>query len=113
MAKPDAAATDVFNAAARAGFGPTLEQNPDFLKKEAGESGKNISGGQTRMIALARIILKDPPVLLMDEPTEGLDIDAESNLLHLLSSWKGAKTVILVTHKKSLVSIADHHYNLQ
>jgi ATP-binding cassette subfamily C protein CydC len=113
LAKPGAADTDVFNAAARAGFGPTLEQNPDFLKNQAGESGKNISGGQARMIALARIILKDPPVLLMDEPTEGLDIDAERNLLNLLSSWKSTKTVILVTHKKSLVSIADHHYNLQ
>lgn len=113
LAKPGAVDTDVFNAAVRAGFGPTLEQNPDFLKKQAGESGKNISGGQARMIALARIILKDPPVLLMDEPTEGLDIEAERNLLNLLSSWKGIKTIILVTHKKSLVSIADHHYNLQ
>jgi ATP-binding cassette, subfamily C, bacterial CydC len=113
LAKPDAADRDVFNAAVRAGFGPTLKQHPEFLKKQAGESGKNISGGQARMIALARIILKDPPVLLMDEPTEGLDIGAERNLLNLLSSWKGSKTIVLVTHKKSLIAIADRHYTLQ
>jgi ATP-binding cassette subfamily C protein CydC len=113
LAQPKANDQNVLNAAVRAGLGPILEKQPDFLRKQAGESGKNISGGQARMIALARIILKDPPVLLLDEPTEGLDMDAEKNLLNLLTSWKGIKTVILVTHKKSVVSIADHHYNLQ
>ena len=112
LARPDATDREVFDAAVRAGLGPTLEGYPDFLQKQAGESGKNISGGQARMIALARIILKDAPLLLLDEPTEGLDSNAEQNLINLIASWKGTKTVVLVTHKAGLLSICDYHQRL-
>jgi ATP-binding cassette, subfamily C, bacterial CydC len=107
LARTDATEREVKDAAIRAGLGPEILHNPQFLYNIAGESGKNISGGQSRMIALARIILKDSPVLLLDEPTEGLDTKSEANFIKLLTSWKGKKTVIIVTHKRSLILLAD------
>jgi len=107
LARTDATEREVKDAAIRAGLGPEILHNPQFLYNIAGESGKNISGGQSRMIALARIILKDSPVLLLDEPTEGLDTKSEANFIKLLTSWRGKKTVIIVTHKRSLILLAD------
>ena len=113
MAKKNALEAEVFQAAIQAGFDQALKQNPEFLSLIAGESGKNISGGQAKMISLARIILKEPPVVLLDEPTEGLDKNAEDNLRQLLFLWRRTKIIILVTHKKSLIEIADHNIILK
>ncbi|HEY4195157.1 MAG TPA: ATP-binding cassette domain-containing protein, partial [Mucilaginibacter sp.] len=112
IGKSTAPAAGVFQAALLAGLGPTIQKHPDFLTWKAGVSGVNISGGQARMISLARIVLKDPPILLLDEPTEGLDVHAEKELIKLLLSWKRTKIVIIVTHKLSLQAIADVCLNI-
>jgi ATP-binding cassette subfamily C protein CydC len=112
LAKDHATDADVLEAARLAGLGPYLESDPGFLQTSAGEMGKNVSAGQARMIALARIILKDAPVWLLDEPTEGLDTLAEQRMIELILSNKKGKTIVFVTHKRSNFFLADHHLTL-
>ena len=112
LAKDQATDEEVLEAATLAGLGPYLAADPGFLPTSAGEMGKYVSAGQARMIALARIILKDAPIWLLDEPTEGLDMLAEQRMIELILANKGRKTIVLVTHKRHNFLLADHHLHL-
>ena len=72
-----------------------------------GEHGSGLSGGQQRRVAVARALLRDTPVLLLDEPTTGLDPAAESRLVAGLLTRTHGRTVILVTHQARLAAQAD------
>jgi ATP-binding cassette, subfamily B, bacterial len=72
-----------------------------------------LSGGQQRRIAIARALLRDTPVLLLDEPTAGLDAATESLLMGGLSASSCGKTVILVTHQARLAALADRVVTLE
>src|SRR5262249_15539215 len=72
-----------------------------------GRAGRAVSGGERKGISLARAIATELPVLLLDEPTAGLDRASEARVLEALSLLRGRRTVILVSHQPEVVSIAD------
>jgi ATP-binding cassette subfamily C protein CydC len=112
LARDHATAAEIMEAARLAGLGPYLATDPGFLETSAGEMGQRVSAGQARMIALARIILKNAPIWLLDEPTEGLDALAEQRMIELILANKRRKTIVLVTHKRGNFLLADHHLKL-
>ncbi|WP_162996391.1 amino acid ABC transporter ATP-binding/permease protein [Mucilaginibacter celer] len=112
LAKTCCTTPEVIHAAIKSGLFKAEKNAMAFLKKPVGTGGRHLSTGQSRMIALARIILKDAPIILLDEPTEGLSQTAEHNFLKLIRSWKGYKTILIVTHKTALLDIADHRISL-
>jgi ABC-type bacteriocin/lantibiotic exporter with double-glycine peptidase domain len=112
LARPDATSEEVMQASRLAGLSPFLAADPGFLQTSAGEMGQHVSAGQARMIAFARIILKDAPIWLLDEPTEGLDARAEQHMIELLGRNKRRKTIVIVTHKTNNFFPADHHLHI-
>jgi len=77
-----------------------------------GERGEGVSAGQRRRIALARAILRDAPLLLLDEPTESVDPETEQALLASLPEVFTGRTVVLVTHRPALLELCDHVIHL-
>ena len=71
----------------------------DGLNSWLGEGGRQLSGGELRRLAIARALLHDAPLMLLDEPTEGLDATTESQILDLLANVMKGKTVLMVTHR--------------
>lgn len=97
LAAPDAS-DDVLSAMLeRVGLHKLLED--DGLNSWLGEGGRQLSGGELRRLAIARALLHDAPLMLLDEPTEGLDATTESQILDLLATAMVGKTVIMVTHR--------------
>jgi ABC-type transport system involved in cytochrome bd biosynthesis fused ATPase/permease subunit len=72
-----------------------------------GAAGRSVSGGERRAIAIARALSSKLPVLLLDEPTAGLDEAAQKRVLEAIANLRGARTVILVTHSRAPLEIAD------
>ncbi len=103
LAKPDASDAQLRRAVELAGLAPFVDAQPRGIDTYVGESGVLVSGGEARRIALARVLLKDAPILLLDEPTEGLDAATEADVLAALSDFAAHKTVVLVTHRQALL----------
>lgn len=76
-----------------------VASQPDGLDTWVGEAGLRLSGGQARRVAIARALLKDAPVLLLDEPTEGLDAETERQLMRALFRLMEGRSVLLITHR--------------
>ena len=110
--RPGAGPAEVLAAAERAGVASFAAGLPDGYDTQVGEHGHRLSGGQQRRVAIARALLRDTPVLLLDEPTTGLDAATESRLLDGLSASTRGKTVILVTHHARLAALADRTVTL-
>lgn len=110
LAKPDAGEDEIWAALERARAAEFVRAMPDGLATWIGEQGGLVSGGQARRIALARAFLKGAPVLLLDEPTEGLDEDTEAEFLDALDAWLEEDTrrsVLIVTHRARLLKRAE------
>ncbi len=75
-----------------------------------GERGVQLSGGQRQRIAIARALIRDPELLILDEATSGLDRETEAELILTLSDLKRSRTTIVVSHRSSMLSIADYVY---
>ena len=86
---------------------------PEGLNTWVGESGVKVSGGEARRIALARLYLKDAPILILDEPTEGLDSETERDVFQALSVFATKKTIIMVTHRAAGLSLVDKVYRME
>jgi ATP-binding cassette subfamily B protein len=98
---------EIRNAARRACIEHEILELPGGFRAEVHERGQNLSGGQKQRLALARVFLKDPPVLILDEATSALDTISESRIQEWLSAMRGRRTVILVAHRLSSLLHAD------
>ncbi len=112
MAKPEATDEELHQALLLAGLDNFIQQLPEGLETWVGEHGVKVSGGEARRIALARVYLKNAPILLLDEPTEGLDSETEAQVLATLAKISVDKTVIMVTHRLAGLEWVDHIYHL-
>ena len=80
---------------------------PDGFDTIVAESGKSLSGGQRQRLAIARAIVRQAPILLLDEPTSNLDIDSESAVIQSLSGATAGRTTILITHRPETLKLVD------
>lgn len=113
IAKPHATQTELNEAINFAGLTQFIRRLPDGINTWVGESGAKISGGEARRIALVRLYLKNPPILLLDEPTESLDADTERDVLTALANFSQDKTLVMVTHRTVGLELIDVIYNME
>jgi len=99
---------EVKKAIERVGLKPLVESLPDKYNTIVGENGSRFSGGEQERIALARILLQDAPIVLLDEPTVGLDPITENDLLETFFDVLKDKTIIWVTHHLQGITHVDH-----
>lgn len=99
LARPDAAEEDLWEALEAAQLADFVASAPQGLDTWIGEAGRRISGGQARRLAVARAVLRNAPVWILDEPTEGLDRDTEHRLMDSLLTVTRGRTVLLITHR--------------
>lgn len=97
----------VVRAAELAGVMDFLKDSAHGLDTQVGERGEQLSGGQRQAIAIARALLYDPPVLILDEPTASMDPASEARLKVHLEALTRDKTTLLITHKGSMLSLVD------
>lgn len=107
LAKPEASDEELMAALDAAQLGEFVRALPRGLDTWIGEDGVTLSGGQARRLALARVILKDAPILLLDEPTAGLDAATESALIETLRPVLAGKTVLMITHRPGALPDMD------
>ncbi|MDD1610928.1 MAG: ATP-binding cassette domain-containing protein, partial [Methylococcaceae bacterium] len=113
LAKRHATPIELNTAIQFAGLTQFIERLPDGIQTWVGESGAKISGGEARRIALARLYLKNAPILLLDEPTEGLDADTERDIFTALKAFANNKTLIMVTHRPVGLELVDVVYSME
>lgn len=102
------ATTDEIAAAARgAAIAPFIDSLPDGYDTRVGERGLKLSGGEKQRVAIARTLLKNPPVLILDEATSALDSRTEAEILSTLEAIEQGRTTIVIAHRLSTVVHAD------
>ena len=107
MGAPLADDASVLRAAAIAGVDQFVHRHPMGYDMPVGERGELLSGGQRQAIAVARALLHDPPVLILDEPTSAMDNGSENRLKNRLATELEGRTLVLVTHRASLLNLVD------
>ena len=105
--KPDATAGEIVEAARRANIADFIETLPDGFETQVGERGARLSGGQKQRIAIARVFLKNPPLLIFDEATSALDNESEGAVQAALSELAQGRTTIVIAHRLSTIKDAD------
>lgn len=108
MARPDATDDDLVRAARAAGIHEEITALPDGWATVVGERGSTLSGGQRQRLALARALLADAPVLVLDEATSSVDEGREADIVRELATAAAGRTVLVVAHRLAAVQGADH-----
>jgi ATP-binding cassette subfamily C protein CydC len=104
---PDADSIRIRAALEDSGLIVWIESLPDGLDTMVGVAGSAVSGGEARRIALARALLHDTPIVLLDEPTEGLDVETERKVVARLNKRLLGKTVLIITHRPACLVLAE------
>jgi len=104
---PNARRNSIRRAAALAGAATFIERMPHRYHTQVMENGSNLSGGQRQRLGIARALLSRAPIIVLDEPTSALDPENEMHITRLLRSLKGARTIIMVSHRLSTVADCD------
>lgn len=107
IAAPFADDAAIIAAAEVGGLSSFVNSHPQGFHMLIGERGESLSGGQRQGIAVARAALLDPPILLLDEPTGAMDFSSEAQLKDRLRIFARHKTMLIVTHRSSLLDLAD------
>jgi len=105
--RPDATDAEVYEAAMHIGSGDWLADLPNGLDTDAGERGANLSMGQRQLVALARVLLKDPAIFILDEATASVDPFTETQIQEGLETIMRDRTAIVIAHRLSTVKNAD------
>jgi len=107
LGAPNAGTDEMLWAADLAGVSDFVNRHPDGFKMMVAERGEGLSGGQRQAISIARALVRKPPVLLFDEPTSSMDARSERSLIARLKETKLDCTVIVITHRTSLLALVD------
>ena len=107
MGKFDASEEEIMQAACEAGLEDFLAEAPDGLDTECGERGSKISGGQRQRVAIARAVLKNAPIVLLDEATSSLDIETELGVMQALKRLTEGRTTLTIAHRLSTIVDSD------
>ena len=105
--RPDATDQEIIVAARLANADEFIQDLPDGYNSHVSERAKTLSGGEKQRIAIARAILRDAPILILDEPTSSLDAAAEHAVMEALDRAAAARTTIIIAHRLSTVRLAD------
>ena len=107
MGKPDATDEEVFAAAIAANAHDFIKELPEGYDTRVGERGVKLSGGQKQRVAIARVFLKNPPLLILDEATSALDLESEALIQDSLEVLANERTTLIVAHRLSTITHAD------
>lgn len=112
LVRPDATDTELWAALERAHVADDVRGMPLELNTDVGERGSRLSGGQAQRISLARAFLSGRTILFLDEPTSHVDVDSEARIIDAIAGIGKDLTVVLVTHREALLSLADRVYTV-
>lgn len=107
LGKPDADAATIRTALEDAALGPVIDRLPKGLDTELGDRGAGLSGGELRRLALARVLLRDAGLVVLDEPTAGLDAEHEHQVLNTLERLAKGRTCLVISHREATISRCD------
>jgi len=107
MGKHDATEAEILAAAHEAGLEKFLDASPDGLDTDCGERGSKISGGQRQRVAIARAVLKNAPIVLLDEATSSLDVETELGVMQALKRLTEGRTTLTIAHRLSTIVDSD------
>jgi thiol reductant ABC exporter CydD subunit len=107
LGRPGATEADVSAAITAAGLEPVVSRLPLGLATRLGEGGTGLSAGERQRVALARVLLRGSPLLLLDEPTANLDAETEAELLATLPRLIAGRTTLIAAHRPALIALAD------
>jgi len=107
VSRPQATEQEILEAAKSAGVHEFIARHPMGYDAPVGERGEGLSGGQRQSIALARAMLLNPSIMVCDEPTNAMDVEAENNFVRHIREQIADKTFIMITHRQHLLSMVD------
>ena len=105
--RPDATEAEVVEAARRAEIYQDILDMPDGFQTQVGERGVMLSGGQKQRVSIARIFLKNPPILILDEATSALDTVTEERIQSAFDALAKGRTTLIIAHRLSTIRGAD------
>jgi ATP-binding cassette subfamily C protein LapB len=107
VSRPKATEEEILNAAEQAGVMEFVSKSPRGFDTMIGERGEGLSGGQKQAIALARLIIAQPNIIICDEPSNAMDTQSEEHFVAMMGHFAKDKTLFLITHRHSLLRIVD------
>lgn len=113
LAKAEATDAELWEVLELVDLKQEVSDFPQQLDTWVGETGRQLSGGQARRLALARVILKDPAVVILDEPFSSLDLATQAVIRPKLDAWLTGRTALLLAHDLSALPASDRHIHLQ